>query len=61
MAKKSSKNSRYIDDIVVCNMDNINDFMKCYKDIHPDSTPLTAGCIENHNDAFYTLAGYIGI
>ena len=33
MAKKLSNNSRYIDDIGVCNMNNNNDFMICSKDI----------------------------
>ena len=37
MAKKISNNSRYIDDIGVCNN---NDFMICCKDIYPDSIPL---------------------
>ena len=46
MAKKLSNNSRYIDDIGVCNMNN-NDFMICSKDIYPESIPLTDGCIEN--------------
>ena len=55
MAKKLSNNSRYIDDIGVCNMNNINDFMMCSKDIHPDSIPLTAGCIENHEDIYLGL------
>ena len=52
MAKKLSNNSRYIDDIGVCNMININDFT-CSKDIYPDSIPLTARCIENHKDTFF--------
>ena len=47
-AKKLSNNSRYIDDIGVCNMNNNNDFMICSKDIYPKSIPLTAGCRENH-------------
>ena len=50
MAKKLS-NSRYIDDIGVCHMDNINDFI-CSRDIYPDSIPLNAGCIENYKDTF---------
>ena len=56
MSKKLSNNSRYIDDIGVCNMNNINDFMICSKGIYPDSIPLTAGFIENHKDAFLDLA-----
>ena len=55
MAKKLNYNSRYIDDIGVCNMNNINDFMICSEDIYPDSIPLTAGCIENHKDTFLDL------
>ena len=50
--KKKSNNSRYIDDIGVCNMNNNTNFMICSKDIHPESIPLTAGCIENHKDTF---------
>ena len=52
MAKKLSNNSRYIDDIGVCNMNSISDFMIWPKDIYPDSIPLTAGCIENDKDTF---------
>ena len=55
MAKKLSNNSRYIDDIGVCNMNNNNDFMICFKDIYPESIPLTAGCIENDKDTFLDL------
>ena len=55
MAKKLSNNSRYIDDIGVCNMNNTNDFMICSKDIYPESIPLTAGCIENDTDTFLDL------
>ena len=51
MAKKLSNNSRYIDDIGVCNMNN-NDFI-CSKDIYPESIPLTAGCTENDKDTFF--------
>ena len=53
MAKKLSNNSRYIDDIGVCNVNNNNDFMICSKDIYPESIPLTAGCIENNKDTFF--------
>ena len=55
LAKKLSNNSRYIDDIGVCNMNNINDFILCSKDIYPDSIPLTAGSLENHKDTFLDL------
>ena len=55
MVEKLSNNSRCIDDIGVCNMNHINDFMICSKDIYPDSIPLTAGCIENHKDTFLDL------
>ena len=55
LAKKLSNNSRYIDDIAVCNMGNINDFIRCSKDIYPDSIPLTSGSIENHRDTFLDL------
>ena len=55
MAKKLSNNSRYKDDIGVCNLNSINDFMICFEDIYPDSVPLTVGCIENHKDTFLDL------
>ena len=55
MAKKLSNISRYLDDIEVCGMNNINDFMICCKDIYPNPIPLTAGWIENHKDAFLDL------
>ena len=55
MAKKLSNNSRYIDDIGVCNMNNNKEFMICSKDIYPESIPLTAGCIENDKDTFLDL------
>ena len=37
MTKKLSNSNRYIYDIGVCNMNNINDFMLCSKDIYPNS------------------------
>ena len=55
MAKKLSNNSRYIDDIGVCNMNNNNEFMICSTDIYPESIPLTTGCIENDKDTFLDL------
>ena len=55
LAKKLSNNSRYIDDISVCNMSDINDFLRCSKDIYPDSIPLTAGNSEKHKDNFLDL------
>ena len=55
MAKKLSNNSRYIDDIGVCNMNNNNEFMICSKDIYPESIPFTTGCIENDKDTFLDL------
>ena len=55
MAKKLSNNSRYIDDIGVCNMNNNNDFMICSKDIYPESIPLIAGSIENDKETFLDL------
>ena len=58
MAKKLSNNSRYIDDIGVCNMNNNNDFMICSKDISPESIPLTAGCIENDKRYFFGFGNY---
>ena len=45
MAKKLSNNSRYIDDIGVCNMNNNNEFMIFSKDIYSESIHLTTGCI----------------
>ena len=50
MAKKLSNNSRFIDDLEVCNINDINDFMICSKNIYPNSLPVTAWCIENHTD-----------
>ena len=55
LAKRLSNNSRYIDDIAVCNMNDINDFVVCSNDIYPNSIPLTAGCIENNKDTFLDL------
>ena len=55
LAKKLSNNSRYIDDIAVCNMNDINDFLNYSMDIYPDSIPLTAGCLENDRDTFLDL------
>ena len=55
IAKKLSNNSRYIDDIAVCNMGNINDFITYSKDIYPASISLTSGNIENHRDTFLDL------
>ena len=40
MAKKLSNKNRSIDDMGVCNVNNINDFMICSKDIYPNSIPL---------------------
>ena len=57
MAKKLSNNSRYIDDIGVCNMNNNNDFI-CSKDIYPESIPHIAGCIENYKDTFFRFRYY---
>ena len=54
MAKKLSNNSRYINDIGVCNMNNNNEFI-CSKDIYPESIPLTTRCIENDKDTFLDL------
>ena len=58
MTKELSNNSRYIDDIGVCNRNNINDFMICSEDIYPDSIPLTAGCTEKHKDTFFRFRYY---
>ena len=56
MAKKNgNNNSRYIDDIGVCNMNNNNEFTICSKDIYPEPIPLTTGCIENDKDTFLDL------
>ena len=55
MAKKLSNNSRYIDNIGVCNMNNNNEFMICSKDIYLKSIPLTTGCIGNDKDTFLDL------
>ena len=55
MAKTFSNNSRYIDDIGVCNMNNNNEFMICSKDIYTESIPLTTGCIETDKDTFLDL------
>ena len=55
LAKILSNNSRYIDDIAVCNMNDINDFLNYSIGIYPDSIPLTAGCLENDRDSFLDL------
>ena len=55
LAKKLSNNSRYIDDIAVCNMGDINDFIQCSKEIYPASIPLTSGNPEKHRDTFLDL------
>ena len=52
LAKKLSNISRYINDIEVCNMNDINDFIICFKDNHPNSILLTTRYIENHKDTF---------
>ena len=36
-------------------MNDINDFMICFKDVYPESIPLSAGCMENHKDTFLDL------
>ena len=55
LAKKLSNNSRYIDDIMVCNMSDINDFIRYSEDIYPPSIPLTLGNPDNHKDTFLDL------
>ena len=55
LARKLSNNSRYIDDIAVCNMGDINEFVQCSKNIYPASIPLTSGNPENHRDTFLDL------
>ena len=55
LAKKLSNNSRYIDDIAVCNMNDVNTFLMLSKDISPNSIPLTAGNANNHADTFLDL------
>ena len=58
MSRSLSNNSRYIDDIGVCNMNNNNEFMICSKDIYPKSIPLTAGSKENDKDTFFEFRYY---
>ena len=55
LAKKQSNNSRYIDDIAVCNMGSINDFMGYSTNIYPASIPLTFGSLDNQRDTFLDL------
>ena len=56
LAKILSNNSRYIDDILVCNMNDINDFLMQSEEIYPNSIPLTAGDSDNLKDTFLDLA-----
>ena len=53
LPKKLRNNSRYIDDILICDKDNINDFIQCFKDIYLTSIPLTSGTAENDRDTFF--------
>ena len=43
IARKLSNNSGYIDDILVCDMIDNNEFLQYSSEIYPDSIPLTVG------------------
>ena len=55
LARKLSNNSRYIDDILVCGMRDINEFLQYSSEIYPDSIPLTAGNADHLKDAFLDI------
>ena len=38
---------------MICDKDNINDFIQCFKDIYRTSIPLTSGNAENDRDTFF--------
>ena len=55
LARKLSNNSRYIDDILVCGMIDINEFLQYSLEIYPDSIPLTAGNADHLKDTFLDI------
>ena len=55
IAKKVSNNSRFIDDIAVCNMKSNSEFFNYSSVIYPDTIPLTSGIIDNVKDSFLDL------
>ena len=55
LARKLSNNSRYIDDILVCGMIDINEFIQYSLEIYPDSIPLTAGNANHLKDTFLDI------
>ena len=55
LAKKLSNNSRYIDDILVCGIRDINKFLQYSSEIYPDSIPLTAGNTDHLKDTFLDI------
>ena len=52
IARKLSNNRGYIDDILVCDMIDINEFLQYSSEIYPDSIPLTAGNADHLKDIF---------
>ena len=59
LAKKLSNNCRYIDDILVCNMTDINEFLHYASEIYPNSIPLTAGNPNQLKDTFLDVDMHI--
>ena len=55
LAKKLSNNSRYIDDILVCGMREINEFLQNASEIYPYFIPLTAGNADHLKDTFLDI------
>ena len=55
LARKLSNNSRYIDDILVCDMMDVGEFLQYSLDIYPDSIPLTAGNADHLKDTFLDI------
>ena len=55
LAKKLSDNSRYIDDILICGLRDINEFLQYSSEIYPDSIPLTAGNADHLKDTFLDI------
>ena len=51
-ARKLSNNSGYIDDILVCDMIHINEFLQYSSEIYQDYISLTAGNADHLKDAF---------
>ena len=48
-------NIRYIDDILICNIRDVNEFLQYSPEIYPDSIPLTAGNADHLKDTFLDI------